>query len=1001
MAGGHDAGSSTAGVVGIRARWQAATAWQRRGLIAAAMYIVYAFIGYFLVSPLARDQIVAQLSEQTGRNVVLDELVFNPLALSVSANGFALKDQDKSDFVAFDQLYLNFELSSLARWSWHFGEIALVKPRIRVTQHADESLNFADLIAKLSEPDASAEPVEEEEGAAIPAISIAFLTIDSGNFVFRDEARATPGELSFNDLSFEVTDFSTRGNGGDNNSYTFEVSGPRGGRFLWAGQLNFNPLVADGKLALEGLQLQPLVEFADDRLNFSVPTGEMDFSTHYRYEADEKLRLTLSNGVVALRNLEIDDQRNGKQAISIAELVLSSIELDTLGESVTVGEVNIRKPELNVIMEAVGANLETLFIPVDLPTAAEVEEDEASIEIEELVSSESSPETESSDDWTVLVKSVRLNEAVIAYQDNTLREPAAMRIAPLSLTINNLSPSAETSFDFDGTATIADSGLFTLAGDGQLVPFALHATVGAEKFPLASIQPWLRDGLAVQLPTGELSGQWKLDLLEAGDDVDFLFSGESTVNNLVLEEEGGEPLLAFSQLQIEGINVDSKATKVEMDKVAFDQLVMSSLIDADGKQAADRIVIPLAVPASSAQGSSTEQDWRVLIGQVTLADSSVEFTNKSVSPDFRMGIYQLAGSMNNLDSTSSTPARLDMKGKVDKYAPFSAKGALNPLAQRPVIDIEVLIDGYEMTSLTPFTGEYLGYAVKSGQLTLDTVVELDDTFLYSKNNINAANFFLGDKVESEEALKVPIKLGLAVLRNRSGVIAMPVVAKGDLSDPSVSARGLILKALGNVLVKAATSPFSMLAGLAGGADLSGIPFSNGQPDVGDDGRNSLVSLVSVMEKRPHLKITLSGSVSEQDRMALAASALGTEIQGNDWSGLDSALPEKSIRRRILKLYEQQGKSAEVLLPDLSTMTGEQQTTARIEQAKEAFLSLQAVRAEAVTNDQLQALAAARAQNTKAILVEEMNMDAGRLFIADPVITGEQMMSGVLLGLTGN
>lgn len=1002
MAGGHDAGRNAAWAAEVRRRWQAATVWQRRGVIAVLMYIAYALFGYFLVSPYARDQIVVQLSEQTGRNVVLDELVFNPLALSVSANGFALKDQDETDFVAFDQLYLNFELSSLFRWSWHFGEISLVKPRIRVTQYANQSLNFSDMIAKPSEPDTSVEPVEEADDAAIPAVSIASLTIDSGNFVFRDEARATPDELSFNDLSFAVTDFSTRGNGGENNSYTFEVSGPRGGRFLWAGQLNFNPLVADGKLALEGLQLQPLVEFADDRLNFSVPSGEMDFSTHYRYEAGEKLRLTLSDGVVTLRELQIDDQRDGKRVISVPELVLSSIAVSTIDENVTVGDINLRSPELNVVMEAGGANLATLFIPVDLAagtTATEVGED--SNEVGELASSEPLPETESSSAWTMLVKVFRLNEAVIAYQDNTLREPAAMRIAPFSLTMSNVSPNAETRFDFDGAATIAGSGLFTLAGDGQLVPFALHATVGAETFPLASIQPWLRDGLAVQLPTGELSGQWKLDLLEVGDDVDFLFSGESAVNNLALKEESGEPLVAFSQLRIQGMNVDSKASKVELDKIVFNQLVMSSLIDAGGKQVADRIVIPIAVPASSAQGSSTEQGWRVLIGQLTVADSSVEFTNKSMSPDFRMGIYQLAGSMNNLDSTSSTPARLDMKGKVDKYAPFSAKGTLNPLAQRPVIDIEVLIDGYEMTSLTPFTGEYLGYAVKSGQLTLDTVMKLDDTFLYSKNSIGAANFFLGDKVDSEDALKVPIKLGLAVLRDRSGVITMPVVAKGDLSDPSVSARGLILKALGNVLVKAATSPFSMLAGLAGGADLSGIPFSEGNAEVGDDGRNSLTSLVAVMEKRPSLKITLSGSVSDQDRLALAASELGAELQGDDWLGLDSALPDKSVRRRILKQYEQQGKSADALLPDLSVMTDEQETAARITQAKEAFLSLQAVRAEAVTSDQLQALAVARAQHAKAVLVEEMNMEAGRLFIADPVLTGEQMMSGVVLGLTGN
>src|SRR5690606_39700760 len=99
--------------------------------------------------------------------------------------------------------------------------------------------------------------------------------------------------------------------------------------------------------------------------------------------------------------------------------------------------------------------------------------------------------------------------------------------------------------------------------------------------------------------------------------------------------------------------------------------------------------------------------------------------------------------------------------------------------------------------------------------------------------IRAANFFLGDSIPSDEALKAPIKLGLAVLRDRSGMIDLPVKARGDLNDPSVSVSGIILRALTNVMIKAATSPFSALAALAGGEELNHIVFIGGdnQPTV--------------------------------------------------------------------------------------------------------------------------------------------------------------------------
>jgi hypothetical protein len=241
-----------------------------------------------------------------------------------------------------------------------------------------------------------------------------------------------------------------------------------------------------------------------------------------------------------------------------------------------------------------------------------------------------------------------------------------------------------------------------------------------------------------------------------------------------------------------------------------------------------------------------------------------------------------------------------------------------------------------------------------------------------------------------------------VLRDASGMISLPVNASGDLNDPSISVSGVILKALTNVLVKAATSPFSVLAGLAGGEDLSHVPFIAGTDQLDVGGRQNLQALVEVMNKRPTLRFSLSGSVTDDDRTALAAAALGAEIQGSNWQGIDAALADAGARRRIVRRYEEStGTSADALLPALAPdATDEQRQLAQVEQARAAWTALVQGARDTVTADQLQALAAARAQVAKTVLVEQLQMDAQRLFIANPLVAGDDVTRGVVLGLAG-
>jgi hypothetical protein len=359
-------------------------------------------------------------------------------------------------------------------------------------------------------------------------------------------------------------------------------------------------------------------------------------------------------------------------------------------------------------------------------------------------------------------------------------------------------------------------------------------------------------------------------------------------------------------------------------------------------------------------------------------------------------LYGLNGDIRGLNSDPSRPAELNLTARLDRVGPLNVRGKIAPLGELPQIDLIISMSGYEMNSLTPFTGQYLGYAVDSGQLAVDSRIVIDGSVLDSESRIKAANFFLGDSVPSDEAIKAPIKLGLAVLRDRSGLIDLPVKASGDLNDPSFSVSGIILRAITNVMIKAATSPFSALASLAGGQELNHIDFVAGDDEPTESGRAQMATLAQLLGDRPSLLMNLSGSAQPADRLPLAALALGRQLMPDQWSGLAWALDNRDFRRAVQSRYrEQVGERADLLLGDAVIEDREQRDRLL---AERAFTALVQRDADALSSGRLEELAAARAQRSKALLVDDFGLNGERLFIVSATLGSDAALSGVLLSL---
>ena len=173
-----------------------------------------------------------------------------------------------------------------------------------------------------------------------------------------------------------------------------------------------------------------------------------------------------------------------------------------------------------------------------------------------------------------------------------------------------------------------------------------------------------------------------------------------------------------------------------------------------------------------------------------------------------------------------------------------------------------------MPGLSCYSAAFIGNTLQSGKLTLALDYSLQSRKLKGSNKIKAENLYLGEKVSGEPAIHAPVALGLALLRDTSGVINLDVGVSGNLDDPGFSISGIVIKALVNIIVKAAASPFKLLAALVGGhEDLGEIDFEAGHGELTPDNQARLKQLSDALAQRPQLAVKITGSASDKDDAA--------------------------------------------------------------------------------------------------------------------------------------
>ncbi|HET8705847.1 MAG TPA: DUF748 domain-containing protein, partial [Pseudomonadales bacterium] len=189
-----------------------------------------------------------------------------------------------------------------------------------------------------------------------------------------------------------------------------------------------------------------------------------------------------------------------------------------------------------------------------------------------------------------------------------------------------------------------------------------------------------------------------------------------------------------------------------------------------------------------------------------------------------------------------------------------------------------------LTTLSPYSGKFAGYRIKKGKLNLDLNYLVEKRRLKAENNVVLEQLQLGEKVDSPDAVDIPIKLALALMKDSEGKISVAIPIQGNLDNPQFEVGPAIWQTVRTLVLKVVKSPFTMIANLMGGdtkeqPDLSKVPFNAGSDQIDDKSQHALSSLANALRERPELRLDVEGiSHKSQDAPLVAQQQLELAYQ---------------------------------------------------------------------------------------------------------------------------
>ncbi len=948
------------------------TSFSRKILYAiAGILLIYAIAGFVAVPMVAEKKLPEIAASAINGQVTVRDIDFNPFFFSASVHGLDVAQKSGQTVLSAKRVSANVELSSVFKKGPVLRSVEIQGPEIELVRYENGDFNFADLLVKKQKPDSEqgVQKPDDQAGRSPIYFFVEKFRIRDGQIRFLDESNGFETHAESVYLGVDRLGSKTDSPA----AFELSVKTRAGEEIDCTGEFGLFPVAAEARIDLENADIKKYAPFYQAHTGLAVKSGRADVSADVRWPQQASSAETgslVSNGEIRVRSLSVLDPQTGNAIFDIPVFKLSGIDADPAGKSVSAKSISTSGGTILAERTAAGG-INFSRITAGAPAAGD--NGDAPGRENPKPSGKQTPEP-AAEPWNIRLDTISVSDYTLAYSDLVPENPVSFKIRRTNLRLYDFTLQKD-SPSYWSVSSLAEQGAISAQGRVQLTPLMAELDFKVTDIGLDTADPYAAP-FGINIEKGTLNVAGSIEARATQDGFSGSYAGDLGIDDFAVRDvKSGESFLRFAHLGLEDIRAGSDPMAFQTARVILRSPEISvtrgeqgnltpALLAGSDKKSAPEQKPEKSAPKQDQQEAKTSLELAIAV--IKLENGLFSFTDRFIDPAFSTSLSAIDLRVSDFLLNPEDVAPFELSGRLANQAPFTITGEIRTLQPTARTGVDIAFSNIGMPLFTPYSGKYLGYEIQKGKLNLDLDYRIDARKLKAENHLVFNQFYLGQSVQSPDAPNLPLKLALALLRDRSGTIRLDVPVEGDMSSPEFKLGGVIYSAFINLLKRIATSPFAALSSLVPNAEkLKYVDFAPAEAQLDKQGRKKLDNLETALYKRPGLQLLIRpGADPQKDRAAFKQKAMERLVEAEKTGSADTRrTPEQEYEKSLKAAC----KTADIDTDDLSVA----EMAAALKQTIE------------IPEQQLTALARQRGKIVRDDLLEKGRIKAERIFLENP------------------
>ncbi len=657
----------------------------------AAIIVAIGVLLGLAAPPLLRGKIASELSKKLHRPVTIEQIKFNPYALTATVRGFLMQEkQGPTPALSFDELFVNLEFRSLIRLAPVIKELRLVKPYINLVRHPDLKYNFQDLIDEFT----------SGPSGPTPKFALNNIQIIDGKIDFDDQPEQTKHSITAlkigvpfisslpADVEIKVKpEFAAVINGAP-----FHLTGDSTTPFK-------DSLESRLSLTLDKLEIAKYLEYSPVALNFKVPSGQLNGKITASFKSAPKTTPVLAlSGDLIINAFEMQ-QPSAEPLLKLPNFDVTISAFEVFSSKLTVKSIKSQGLELHVTQDRKGEiNLANLVKP----------------------STNSQPAPAKKDDgkpFVYLIEDIALDGATIHFADEQPQQPYKTRLDNVRLKVTGLSNEAdkkanvELSFESDAKET------FSHAGTVQLTPLLADGKLEVHALQLKKLRPYYGDLIGVEFKGGLLDLTTQIAFAQKADEPEIKLSElNAALRTLRMDVPGeSEPLWRVPLLTVKDTTVDVGKRSVIIGSVEARDGNGYVQREKDGRISYARLLKTRGPESATKQPVKAEQaSWTVQTKRVVFNRFRIVYDDRSLAKPARIVVSNTTLRGENFSNVEKSRGKATFQATINDSGTLKFTGTVGtrPVGARLAVDAQ----GIDILPFQPYLEDRVNFLFTSGNI---------------------------------------------------------------------------------------------------------------------------------------------------------------------------------------------------------------------------------------------------------------------------------------------